>query len=341
VLAGSLDGFAVLRRERRVLLLVAILASAFVVVGALDLLVVAVAIDVLGMGEAWAGFLYAAFGLGGVIGAVVSVSLVGRRRLTPSLALSAILFGGPIATVAVVPGALPAAVLIAGSGVGSSLVTVAGRTLLQRAAPEPVLARVFGVLEGLSMFALAVGSAATAALVETVGIQNALLAAGAFVPVILTLSWLELRAIDRDAPTPDPRAVDLLLSLPMFRPLSAPAMERILAGLVRVEAAAGDVVIREGEAGEWFYVIEDGRVAVTIDGRPVSERGPGEHFGEIALLRNVPRTATVTALEPLRLLAVARPTFLAAVTGHPSSEASAAAVTARQLAHAAPSQFRA
>ena len=125
----------------------------------------------------------------------------------------------------------------------------------------------------------------------------------------------------------------------MFRPLSAPAMERILAGLLRVEVAAGDVVIREREAGEWFYVIEDGRVGVTIDGRPVSERGPGEHFGEIALLRNVPRTATVTALEPLRLLAIARPTFLAAVTGHPSSEASVAAVTDQQLAHAAPSQF--
>jgi MFS family permease len=339
VIRGSLDGFSLLGRERRVLLLVAVLSAAFIVVGALDVLVVAVAIDLLGIGQAWAGFLYAAFGLGGVIGALVSVSLVGRRRLTPSLAVSAILFGGPISTVALVSGAVPAAVLLAGSGVGSSLVTVAGRTLLQRATPEHVLARVFGVLEGLSMFALAAGSFATAVLIETLGIANALLAAGAFVPVVLVLSWLELRRIDHDAPAPDPVALGLLVRLPMFSPLSAPAMERILAGLARVEAPAGEVIIREGDVGERFYVIEDGRVGVTIEGQPVAERGPGDGFGEIALLRSVPRTATVTALTSVRLLAIAGPTFLAAITGHPSSEATAAAVAAQQLAHAAPRQL--
>jgi predicted MFS family arabinose efflux permease len=332
----SLAGFGVLVRERRVLLLVAVLAAASVVVGALDILVVAVAIDLVGAGDAGAGFLYAAFGLGGVLGAIASVSLVGRRRLTPSLAGSAILFGGPISAIGVVATNLTAPLLFAASGAGSSIVRVAGNTLLQRAAREDVLARVFGVLEGLAMFALAAGSVGSAAIAASLGIPNALLITGAFVPLVLGLAWLELRVIDRDAPAPDAQALELLLGLPIFGPLSAPSMERILADLVRVDAPATEVLIRQGDEGDRFYVIVEGRVQVTVDGAVVAERGPGDGFGEIALLRGVPRTATVTALTAVRLIALDRASFLEAVTGHPQSRARAEAAAAEHLAHAAP-----
>ena len=332
VLRESFGGFAVLRRERPVLLLVLVLAAGIVVIGALDVLFVAVAIDLIHMGEAWAGFLYSAFGLGGILGAIGSVALVGRRRLTPSIAGGGLLFGMPLAAVSLVPFAATAPVLFAASGAGSSVATVAGRTLLQRIAPEAVLARVFGVLEGLGMFALAAGSVGAAALIETLGISAALVVTGLFVPVALALAWIPLRALDRDARAPDPEALAILRRLPIFAPLPAPAIERIMAALVRLDVPAGHVLIREGDEGDRFYVIVEGSVAVSQGGRHLADRVAGDHVGEIALLRDVPRTATVTAITPLRLLALDRGPFLEAVTGHPQSRAHAEAVAAGRLA---------
>jgi CRP-like cAMP-binding protein/predicted MFS family arabinose efflux permease len=333
VLRGSLAGFGVLRRERRVALLVLVLSATIVVAGALDVLVVAVAIDLLGAGEAWAGFLYSAFGLGGIIGALGAVALVGRRRLTPSLAGGDLLLGVPIAAIGLLPVAATAPAFLAASGAGYSVGTIAGRTLLQRIAPEAALARVFGILEGLAMFALALGSIGSAALVESLGIGAALVVTGLFVPVVLALTWIPLRALDRAAKAPDPEALALLRRIPIFAPLSAPAIERIMAGLVRLEVPAGHVLIREGDEGDRFYVIAEGTVAVSQGGRHIADRFAGDHVGEIALLRGVPRTATVTAVTPLRLLALDRGAFLEAVTGHPQSREHAEAVAQERLAN--------
>ena len=95
---------------------------------------------------------------------------------------------------------------------------------------------------------------------------------------------------------------------------------------------AGTEVIRQGDPGDRFYVIESGRLRVTVDGAPAGELGPGEFFGEIALLRNVPRTATVTAETESRLHALDREEFLAAVTGHAPSARAADAVVGARLA---------
>lgn len=334
VIQESFGGFGVLRRERPVLLLVLVLSATIVVIGALDILVVAAAIDLLDMGESWAGFLYSAFGLGGIAGAVMAVALVGRRRLTPSLAGSGMLFGVPVGAIGVVPASATAPLLFAASGVGFSITTVAGSTLLQRIAPEAVLARVFGILEGLRMFALALGSVGIAALVETLGIQFALVVTGLFVPAVLALAWFHLRALDRDARAPDPKALALLRQLPIFAPLSAPAIERIMAALIRLEVPAGHVLIREGEEGDRFYVLVEGQAEVTREGVHIRMCVAGDHVGEIALLRDVPRTATVTAATPLRLLALERAPFLEAVTGHPSSREYAESVAATRMAGA-------
>ena len=332
ILRESFGGFGVLRRDRPVLLLVLVLSAGVVASGALDVLSVAVAIDLIHMGEAWAGFLYSAFGLGGTLGAVGAVALVGRRRLTPALAGSNLLFGIPLAIISLVPYAASAPFLFAASGAGSSVATVAGHTLLQRIAPEAVLARVFGVLEGLGMFALAVGSVGAAALVGALGIGPALVVTGLFVPLVLALAWIPLRALDRDARAPDPEALALLRRTATARRCSAPAIERIMAALVRLDRPAGDVLIREGDEGDRFYVIVEGTVAVSQGGRHLADRFAGDHVGEIALLRDVPRTATVTATTPLRLLALDRGPFLEAVTGHPQSRAHAEAVATSRLA---------
>ncbi len=331
VVEATFGGFRVLVRDRRVRLVVLVLSTTTIVIGGLDILFVATAIDLLDLGESWAGYLYAAFGLGGVIGAVASVSLVGRRRLTPSLAATSGLFGLPIAALGAVPAAITAPLLLGTSGAGYSVVTVAGRTLLQRIAPETVLARVFGVLEGLSMFALALGSVVTGAIVAAFGVTWGLAVAGLLVPVVVGLAWVGIGALDRDARPPDPEALELLRRLPIFAPLSAPSIERILAELSWLEVPAGDALIREGDAGDRFYVISDGRATVTQRGTFLREVGPGDQVGEIAILRGVPRTATVTATTALRLVAIERERFIEAVTGHPVSRATAEAVVVDHL----------
>jgi hypothetical protein len=207
---------------------------------------------------------------------------------------------------------------------------VAGYTLIQRTTPDAALARVFGVLEAVGMFGLAAGALVGAFVVETYGIPVGLVAAGLAVPVIVGLAWRSLRAIDREAKAPDPGALALLRALPIFAPLPAPAIERIVSQLVRLEIPAGRDLIRQGDEGDRFYVIAEGIADVTRDGVHVAERGPGEHVGEIALLRDVPRTATVTARTPMRVLALDRAPFLEAVTGHPQSRARADEVIAER-----------
>jgi predicted MFS family arabinose efflux permease len=330
VLVDAFGGFGVLRRERSILLLVLVLSATTIVVGALDILFVATAIDLLHAGESWAGFLYSAFGVGGIVGAIATVTLVGRRRLTPSLAASGGLLGLPISAVAILPTVITAPILFAASGAGHSITTVAGQTLLQRIAPEAVLARVFGVLEGVAMFALAIGSVGSGLLVSAIGVGPTLVVAGFVVPAVLALSWIKLQALDRDARPPDPEALALLRRIPIFAPMAATSIERILGELTRFDVPAGQVLIRQGDPGDRFYVVAEGRAEVVRDGAVVAERGPGESFGEIALLRNVPRTATITALTPMRMIAIERDRFLEAVTGHARSHEHAEAIAAER-----------
>ena len=326
----TLAGFRVLRRERDPRLLVMLTSVELVVWGALDILFVAAAIDLLGMGNSGAGYLSSAFGAGGVVGAGAAVLLVGRRGLTPPLALGSLLFGFPICAVATAS-VITAPVMFAVSGGGRAVGDVASHTLLQRISPDEVLSRVFGVVEGIAMLALAVGSVGASALVAAFGIKTALIVAGALMPAAVLVTWRHLLAIDAEAPAPDAAALALLRRIPIFAPLSAPAIERVMAHLVAVEAGPGDVIIRQGDAGDRFYVVAEGQAEVTIDGSPVTDRTTGDYFGEIALLRDVPRIATVTARTRMKLHALDRDPFLEAVTGHPQSVEAADAVVRERL----------
>ena len=327
----TLAGFATLAREREPRLVVLLLASSDIVVGALDVLFVATAIDLLGIGRSGAGYLSAAFGAGAVLGAAATVVLVGRRRLTPPLAAGAVVFGIPIGLVAVAPSAVSAPILFSIAGGGRTLGDVAGRTLLQRISPNEVLSRVFGVLEGLSMLALAVGSIGAAVLIQVFGVQAALVVIGAFLPLVILASSSHLLSIDRRAVAPDAEALALVRKIPFFTPLPAPAMERVMTNMTPVQVGPGEVLIREGDVGDFFYVIVEGEVEVTSQGKHLGTLGPGAYVGEIALLRDVPRTATVVARTPLRLLGLHREPFLLAVTGHPQSVQVAHAVADARL----------
>ncbi|HSB38037.1 MAG TPA: cyclic nucleotide-binding domain-containing protein, partial [Gaiellaceae bacterium] len=326
----ALAGFRQLRREPAARLLVGLLGAQYVAIGALDVLYVVLAITVLDLGGSGAGYLNAAFGAGGVAGIVVTMVLIGRRRLLPPLVLGILAWGAAFAVLAAWPSALAALLLLAAAGAGRSLLDVAGRTLLQRSAPPEVLARVFGVLEGLSMGALAVGSLVTPALVALAGARWAVAGTGLLLPLAVLAGARRLADIDRRAPVPVVE-IALLRSLPLFAPLGAPQLEGLAHGLVETRAVAGEAVVREGEPGERFYVVAEGELDVSCAGREVRRLGRGEGFGEIALLRDVARTATVTARTDTRLFALDKATFLASVGSHPRAAGEAERLVRERL----------
>jgi CRP-like cAMP-binding protein len=315
-LEEALAGFRLLAREPAARVLVGLLGGQFIAIGALDVLYVVLAISVLDLGGSGAGYLNAAFGAGGVAGIAVTVALVGRRRLMPPLVLAILVWGAAFALLGAWPTTVGALLLIAAAGAARSLLDVAGRTILQRTAPGDVLSRVFGVLEGVSMAGLALGSLLTPALVSLFGARWAIVGIGALLPLAVLLAGRRLLEIDRKATVPVVE-IALLRSLPLFSPLGAPALEGLARDLAELHAPAGTTVVREGEPGDRFYAVADGELEVSCEGRQLRTIGRGEGFGEIALLEDVPRTATVTARTDSRLYALDKPSFLASVSSHP------------------------
>jgi hypothetical protein len=194
-----------------------------------------------------------------------------------------------------------------------------------------VLARTFGVLEGITMAGLAIGAVLAPLLVNTFGAQEAVACVGAILPIALVMSFARLRALDAQATAPVVE-IGLLRATSLFAPLGVPALESVARSLRPVEVPAGTDVVRLGDPGDNYYVIADGRLSVSVGG--VLERGDG--FGEIALLADVPRTATVTALTDARLYALAKDDFLAAVTGHPAAHREADRLVQERLHGDAP-----
>jgi MFS family permease len=328
--ADLLEGFRALRGDPDAMLLVGFLVGVFVVVGMLDVLSVVLAFDILGLGQAGPSTIASALGIGSVIGAAASVSLVGRARLAPALALGLAVVGLPLAVVGFSGSPIVAWTLVAVSGIGWSFFDVASRTLLQRSIDEEVLSRVFGLQEGLTMAAFAIGSAAVPLLVHALGPAGAFVAAGAVLPAIGALGWRRISRIDA-AGVPLGPELQLIRSVEIFAPLAPPELERLSRRLIPVRADAGAVIVRQGDAGDRFYIVQAGEVEVTIDGRAVGRLGPGGSFGEVALLRNVPRTATVRAVVDTDLMALAREDFLGAVTWSRGSSEAANRVIDRHL----------
>jgi MFS family permease len=322
---GPRQALRILASDPRALALVVLLAGQALQVGALDVLFVVLALSVLGIGDAGVGLLNAALGLGGIVGALSAAVLAGRTTLPRWVAFGILLWGGGLAAIALLPSVTVVFALIAGAGAGRSLMDVAGRSLLQRVAPGAVLSSVFGVLEGGTMAALALGAALAPVLVQTFGVPNALVTVGAVLPILLVVALRTLLRLETLAPQ-STRQLALLRAVPIFTPLPAPTLERVAAELEPVAARTGDVIVREGEAGDRFYLIDEGSVDVTIRAQPVRRLGPGEYFGEIALVRDVPRTATVTARSDVRLYSLRRTPFLAAARSRPASARAAEAI---------------
>jgi MFS family permease len=324
-----LGGYRVVARAAKPRLIVALVMAQAFVRGCLNVLIVVLVFRVLDAGPGAVGFLTAALGVGGVTGALGALALKGRRLAAP-FGLALVFWGLPIALVAPWPDLVTALFLLAVVGAANSVEDVAAFTLLQRIVPDDVLTRVLGVLWGLAMGGVAVGSICAPAVVSAIGPRPAFLVVGAILPLLTLITWRRLVGIDRTLSVP---AAELALidRVPMFAPLSVAAKEHIAAKLVRVSIAAGDVVIRAGDHGDRFYIVADGKLEVIAE-RLHRSAGVGDYFGEIALLRDVPRTATVRALVNSTLYALQRDAFLRAVTGHSAVRAAGEAVVHERLA---------
>jgi MFS family permease len=287
----------------------------------LNVLIVVIALKLLDTGKAGVGFLNSAVGIGGLLGAVAAMALVGRKKLASDFGFGIFLWGLPIALVAVWPNAVFALVLLGILGVGNTLVDISGMTLLQRAASEEVLARVFGVLESLFLLASALGAVIAPLLLHALGTRGALIAAGAVLPVLIIPAWPSLVALDTGTAIPADRLA-VLRQIPIFAPLPEPTIERLASDLQEVDVTAGQTLFSKGDDGELFYIVADGEMEIHADERPTIVLDRGGFFGEIALLRDVPRTATVRARTDAKLYALGRNSFIPAVTGHaPSRDA--------------------
>jgi MFS family permease len=321
-----MQGFREIARVPGAATLVGLIVSQTFVRGCLNVLIVVAAFDVLDGDAADVGFLTAAVGLGGLVGAVAGTAL--RHRLSRAFALSLVFWGLPIAALAIAGHLAIAMLLLAVVGAANSVEDVAGFTLLQRVMPNHVLARVLGVVWGLAMGAVALGSAVAAAAVGLVGANATFVLAGLVLPTLALVSYGRLRSIE--ASVPPAARLDVVEGVPIFAPLSLAAKEQIAAELTEVTAEPGQVLIRTGGVGDLFYIVRDGELTVQVADQ-VPQPLDGSFFGEIALVRDVPRTATVTATKTTHLYSLQRDDFLAAVTGHERARAAADAVVAARL----------
>ena len=318
-----LDGFRTMRRRPVVGWTLLSVFSQILTRGLLTPLTVVAAIELLSMGEPGVGLLNAALGLGGLLGAVFAVSLTRTDRLVRTEAASVAWWGAPIAVIGLLPVPGIALVAMIVIGVANAVFDIAIFTIIQRGTSNEERAPVFALLEGIVGVGLVAGSLLAPVLLGAFGIRGALAVTGALLPIVALIVYGRIGRSDRIAVV-DETMLQLLRTVPVFEELPLTAFERLVAALEPIEFGAGDTIMREGDLGDRFVVIDSGEVEVTADGKAMAKLGHGSGVGEIALLRRSPRTATVTALTPVRAYGIACHAFVAAVSGP-----AAAAVTER------------
>jgi MFS family permease len=297
--------------------------------GMLNVFVVTLALTTLGLNEGGAGLLSGAFGAGVVLGALATTTLVGRRRMSRPFALGLVLWGLPLVAIGLWPIAGVAFAAVAVSGVGNAELDVSGFTLMQRLADDRVLGRVFGVMYVGVLATMGVGSILAPLAIHALGIRGAVGASGALLLAVAALLYPRLSRMDARATVPE--WVDILAAVPLFQPLRPTSLEKLARSAAPQQHGAGSTVVREGDHGETFYVVVEGSLRAGAGGHDLRDLEAGDFFGEIALLRDVPRTATVTTLTDTTLLAVERMDFLAAVLGTPETAAAADEVASHRI----------
>jgi MFS family permease len=331
MVADLTAGFWVIARNPHLRLITILYTAQTVVAGASVVFGVTIALELLDLGESGVGVLDAVLGVGGLIGSVLAMGLASRQRLASDFGVGVVLWSAPLLLIAASPTLIPALAAMFLIGVGNSLVDINAYTILQRMAPADVMGRVFGALESIAIGGMALGAVLMPVLIELVGVRGGLLIIGAAVAVVAVAGFAGLRRID--ATLLAPPGLALLRAVPTLAALPPPVLERLAQSLVPRTVTPGEDVFREGDHGDMFWVIQRGKAVVTSGGSFLSELTAGDSFGEIALLRDVPRTATVSAAtdSELVLYGIERDDFIGAVTGHGDAAEVADAVVERWL----------
>jgi MFS family permease len=325
--AGMSDGYRLIFRNRDLRLIVALYVAQTIVAGCSAVYEVTIALDLLEMSDSGVGVLDAALGVGGLIGSFVALMLSQRGKLSRDFGIGVALWAAPLLLVtafASIPAALITMMLI---GIGNSMVDVNAETIIQRLVPEDVLGRVFGALDGAAIAGMAIGAAIMPVMIATIGLRSGLLIIAVAVTLLVVLTIPGLVRVDQTALAPE--GLDLIKGVAMLAVLPEHVIERLARTSERVTVPAGSLVFAEGDEGDRFYIVESGVAQVSKSGRPVADLSAGESFGEIALIRDVPRTASVAALTDLTARAIDRRHFLAAVTGHADASRQAELVIGR------------
>ena len=310
----SMEGFKAIWRDRDLRLVSGVYSAQTVVAGASAVFGIEMAVQMTDFGSAGVGYLDSVMGVGALLGGLVAVGRSSIGKLGTDFGVGVVFWALPLLLTAIWPQMWAAFLAMFIIGVANPVVDVNASTILQRKTDDEVMGRVFGALDTALIGAMALGSAIMPVMIHFWGLRWSL----AVLAILISASVLPAfgRLKTMDAELREPEGLALLRQVPLFAPLELKSLERVAQQVVRIEVPAGDVLIREGDEGDRFYVIESGQMTASFEGAVLRQMGPGDPFGEIALLRDVPRTATVTADEPTVVLALERADFLDAVTGN-------------------------
>ena len=329
IVAELTAGFAAVSRDGDLRAITLLVGAQSLLWGFLLVYLVIIATDELGAGTEGLGYLNALLGIGTVVGGLMVLGRVAKGRLARDMALGVLGWAVPFLALAIAPSPVTVIVALAVIGISDPWVNLGFETIPQRLAPDRVISRVYAAAESVAVVAVALGALLAPLALDLLGLRGALAVTGALVAAYTITCLPRLRGLDHRLG--EPEGLALLRRIPMFEPVAPSTLEEIAHHLEVVDVPAGAAVLREGEAADRFFVIESGEVEVTQAGQSLRRQTAGDYFGEIGLLRSVPRPATVTAVVDTRLLALDRQDFLGAVTGVGAARTAAEDVVSRRL----------
>jgi Cyclic nucleotide-binding domain/Major Facilitator Superfamily len=310
-LSETLAGFRFLFRENEGVL--AALTVSFVsltfVGGGIWTLILILSEESFGLGTEGSGFLNSVYGVGGILGGLAAGYLASKIRLGPAFIWSTAASSVVFLFLGVSPaGVLPFVILFV-VGVLDIMVDVNGTTIIQTGTPEELLGRVFGAFESVLIFAMLIGALVVGPLIELLG-PRATTAAFAVVGLVIFAACLP-----RLSKLEGVLGVRMFVrKVPILSGLSHAVLEDLALRMILERAPDGTAVVSQGEVGDRLYIVKEGEAEVVARGEDgeeteVARLSKNDYFGEIALLRDVPRTATVRARGPVELDALGREDF--------------------------------